>query len=102
MTYPNGENLAPAGQRPEDPAAPSLALTDEEIAEFRRLRAEDEARRNAEDEAARKAEAERPGPSHYLHLADGSVIESAGTMTHYRGMLVLNSTPIEDREEVPA
>lgn len=94
--------LAPAGQRPDDPAAPSRpagGLTDEEIAEFRRLRQEDNDRTVAAREAAEKAEREKPPVSHYLHLANGDVVESAGTATHVNGMAVVNAVPVEFREE---
>lgn len=105
---PTGDNLAPAGQRPADPSAPSQApdmgdhsngLTAEEVAEFRALRQADTDRKNAAQAEADRIEREKPPVSHYLHLANGDVVESAGTMTHYHGIVVMNQVPIEDRSD---
>lgn len=95
--------LAPAGQRPADPAAPSQpatgGLTDEEVAEFRRLRQEEKDRNQQIADAEAEVERNKPPISHYLHLANGDVVESAGVMTHYQGMTVVNAVPVEAREE---
>jgi hypothetical protein len=94
------DDLAPAGQRPDNPAEPSKSgLTDEEVAEFRRLRKEEADRNQATKDAEEKAEREKPPVSHYLHLANGEVIESAGVATHVNGMVVVNAVPVEEREE---
>lgn len=97
------DDLAPAGQRPDDPSAPSQkggGLTDEEVAEFRRLRQEEKNRNQQVADAEAEAERNKPPVSHYLHLANGDVVESAGVATHVDGMVVVNAVPVEDREEV--
>lgn len=81
-------------------AAPQA--TDEELlAELRQLRQERQERQAAEEAAAAEEERNRPAPSHYLHLANGEIIESAGTMTHYgpKAIPVIAVAPIEDRSE---
>jgi len=79
--------------------APAKGLTDEEVAEFRRLRQEEADRKQAAQDEADEAEKNKPPVSHYLHLANGDVVESAGTMTHYNGMAVVNAVPVEERKE---
>lgn len=47
-------------------------------------------------EAAQPEAAPEPEPvpdSYYLHLADGSVVKSGGTMSVYHGLRVINSVP---------
>lgn len=61
----------------------SPATDDELLAELRQLRQERQDREAAEAAAREEEERNRPAPSHYLHLANGEVIESAGVMTHY-------------------
>lgn len=76
-------------------------FTDEDRAELMALR-EERAQRRAEVEARAKAEKEaEPEPTHWLHLADGRIIESSGQMTHYKGIQVVGSYPIT-KEEVTA
>lgn len=65
-------------------------LSPEEIAEYRALR---ESQRRAQEEY--DAANTPPAPTHYLHLANGEVIESAGTMTHYKGQAVVLAVPKE-------
>lgn len=75
------------------------ALSDDERAELERLRQDKAARDQADAEAAEKAKADEPDPTHWLHLADGRVIESAGQMTHYKGIPVIGSYPIVEEEK---
>jgi hypothetical protein len=69
-------------------------LTAEEIAEFRALRAA-KIKQDKEYEEANKP----PPPTHTLILADGRVIKSAGTMTHYQDVPVINSVEYVAPEE---
>lgn len=41
---------------------------------------------------------EPPKPIYWLHLANGEVIESAGQMTHYKGIQVIGCYPITEKE----
>lgn len=74
--------------------APPGQLTPEEIAEFRELRA---AKKKADEQAAREAEeaaARLQAPTHYVRLADGSIIEGSALATHYdngRGLIPVAS-----------
>lgn len=74
----------------------AVQFTEEDAADLAAMRAERKARQEAEAEAAEEAKRNAPPISHRLHLADGRVIESAGTMTHYDGVLVVNSAPVEE------
>jgi hypothetical protein len=89
---------ASAGQRPDDPSKRSEDFSADDRAELTRLREERQKREDAEREAANKAEREKPPVSHYLHLANGETVESAGTMTDYHGVPVIGAYPIEERE----
>ena len=75
---------------PEDFAAAHEAavlasnqLTAEEVAEFRALRAEKKARDEQAAKEAAEAAAKLTPPTHYVHLADGSVIDGHQIATHY-------------------
>lgn len=61
----------------------------------------------AELEALRAEKASQPPPPdpdapppnvYWLHLANGEVIESAGQMTHYKGIQVIGCYPITEKE----
>lgn len=54
------------------------ALTPEEIAEFRRLRKEAADRASKDREALKVAVQKRTGPTHYVHLANGEIHKLAG------------------------
>jgi hypothetical protein len=110
MGTPEPYNLAPAGQRPEDPAAPSdapvnapvdqpetqpQALSAEDAALFRQLLDD---RRKTDQLAAEEAERTRVIPTHYLTLDNGEVIKSQGVMTHYGDHAVMNSALIPESE----
>lgn len=72
---------------------PMGQLTDAELSEYEELkRNRDQSNKDAEEAAAKDVP---PTPTYYLHLADGSIIESAGTMTHYKGQVVMQSVPME-------
>lgn len=78
----------------ETPPLPQhVTLTPAEMAEYEALR---NAQATREEEAAKIAP---PDPTHYLHLANGSVVESAGVMTHYKGQLVVNVAPMESGQK---
>jgi hypothetical protein len=74
----------------------SVQFTEEDAADLKAMRAEREARKAAEAEAEAEAKKNAPPISHRLLLADGRVIESAGTMTSYDGIAVIQSTPVEE------
>lgn len=74
------------------------SFNDDDRAELTKLREDRQARETAQREADEKAERERPEISHYLHLANGETVESAGTMTDYNGIAVIGSYPVEERE----
>jgi hypothetical protein len=101
MGTPEPDNLSPAGQRPEDPAAPSepqaqpQTLSADDAALFRQLLDD---RRKTDLLAAEEAERTRVIPTHYLTLDNGDVIKSQGTMTHYGDHAVMNSALIPDSE----
>lgn len=106
------DNLAPAGQRPEDPATPSDApvnapeaqpeaqpetLSQEDAALFRQLLDD---RRKTDALAAEEAERTKVVPTHYLTLDNGEVIKSQGVMTHYGDHAVMNAAliPLSEME----
>jgi len=72
---------------------PMGQLTDEEMAEYQALKA---AQTKREEEAKEDAP---PPPDHWLHLANGQVVEYAGTMTHYKGVRVMNAEPMESGQK---
>jgi hypothetical protein len=59
-------------------------LTAEEVAEFRALRAEKKARDEQAAKDAAEAAARLAAPTHYVHLADGSVVEGSTIETHHQ------------------
>lgn len=63
--------------------AEPLALTADEIAELRELRAERAARKAQAEADAAEAAARLDPPSAYVHLGDGSVIEGDHIGTHH-------------------
>jgi hypothetical protein len=78
------------------PMGQSVEFTEEDAADLAALRAERKAKKEAEEEAEAERKRNAPPISHYLTLADGRVIESAGTMTHYDGIPVTHSAPVEE------
>jgi hypothetical protein len=78
------------------PMGQTVEFTEEDAADLAALREERKARAAAEAEAEAERKRNAPPISHYLTLADGRVIESAGTMTHYNGVMVINSSPVEE------
>jgi hypothetical protein len=84
-----------------DSRGSAVTLSPEDAAELAEMRAERQAARKAAQEAAEEEERNRPKPTHYLHLANGEIIESAGVMTHYgpNSIPVINVAEIEHREE---
>lgn len=73
---------------PEDFAASqensnANALTAEEVAEFRALRDDKKARDEKAAQAVADAAAELSPPTHYVHLADGSVVQGSSIASHY-------------------
>jgi hypothetical protein len=76
------EAAARAAEPPAPDPAPAPAsadqLTPAEIAEFRALRAEAAARASRDREARKVAELKRSGPTHRVHLADGTVMQVSG------------------------
>lgn len=76
------DNLAPAGQRPDDPAAPSQRMSDTDREQLKRLQAQDASER---DEASRPTE---ENATHFMHLADGRVVPAlSGSGTTYSEMV---------------
>lgn len=71
-----------AGTDEDGPAT----LTAEEVREFRRLRREAADRASKDREARKVEELKRSGPTHYVHLADGTVLPMSGGNigTHHR------------------
>lgn len=65
----------------------SRVLSDDDIKELDAFR---------EAKAAEEAAQVPPEPTHFLHLVDGSVVPSAGVMTHYKGIPVVNAVSMED------
>jgi hypothetical protein len=79
---------APAPEVPADFAAAheaqlAAALTPEEVAEFRALRAEKKARDAAAAAAVAEAAAKLSPPTHYVHLATGDVVDGSTIATHW-------------------
>ena len=59
--------------------------------------------RGQQEQAAKEAaKIAPPPPSHYLNLENGQVVESAGVMTNWHGLVVLNSVPITQTIPSPA
>ena len=46
-----------------------------------------------ETEVSERGNSKLPS-SHWLHLANGKVVEAQGTMTHYKGIPVVRAEPI--------
>jgi hypothetical protein len=84
------DDLAPAGQRPDNPADKSKVMSAEDEADLLAFRAQQEQLRIEAEKIA------PPPPSHYLHLENGQVVKSAGTMTHWHGLAVVNAVPISE------
>ncbi|HEY1617996.1 MAG TPA: hypothetical protein VGG25_10285 [Streptosporangiaceae bacterium] len=72
------EAAARAAEPPAPAAAPADQLTPAEIAEFRKLRADAQMRASRDREARKVAELKRSGPTHRVHLADGTVMQASG------------------------
>lgn len=89
---PDDQTVTVAEQR-------SDAFTDEDRAELDALRKDRKDRETKEEADRRKEEEARPPVSHYLHLANGEIVESAGTMTDHHGVAVIGAYPIEERED---
>jgi hypothetical protein len=68
----------------------TLGLSEDERAELAQLRSEKASQPPPPDPDA------PPKPTHYLHLADGQIVESAGVATHYNGQVVVNAVPISE------
>lgn len=72
-------------------------LTADERAELDSLRAEKATpKQTLKEQAAEEEAAEAAKPTHWLHLANGDVVESRGTSTLHYGVPVLNSSAIVD------
>jgi hypothetical protein len=83
---PDGQPVATAvpedfGKAQEDRYASQL--TPEEVAEFRELRAEKKARDAAAAKEAEEAAAKLTPPTHFVHLADGTIVDGHQIATHY-------------------
>jgi hypothetical protein len=77
-----GAELAPAGQRPDDPAAPSTKMSDSDRETLKRLQAQDTSER---DERSRPTE---ENATHFMHLADGRTVPAlSGAGTTYSEMV---------------
>lgn len=63
--------------------AMATQLTAEEVAEFRALRAEKKARDEQAAQEAAEAAARLTQPTHFVHLADGTVVDGHAIATHY-------------------
>lgn len=83
-----------------------VALTAEEIAEFRRLRQEAKERADRDRQALKTAVQERTGPTHFVHLANGTVVKLSGgnLVTHHDGVPVTAAYEMsaEDRAQARA
>lgn len=89
-------------QEPQEP--PAFQLTPEEIAEFRKLRAE-AADRAAKDRQALKTQVlERTGPTHFVHLANGEIVKLPGGNlgTHHNGIPVMAAYEMSDEDKAAA
>lgn len=81
------------------PMGTPSSLTEEERRELEELRAsKTEVSQDDKDrEELLRLRAEKPQeivPTHFLHLANGEVVESMGTATHYKDQPVVNSVPM--------
>jgi hypothetical protein len=74
----------------------AATFTEQDAADLAALRAERAAREKA---AADEAERNKIVPTHYLHLDNGTVVETQGVMTNYNGHAVMYHSPIVAESE---
>jgi 3-oxoacyl-(acyl-carrier-protein) synthase len=80
--HPDAPPPAP-GSMPAPPNPPGVQITAEDLADLRALRTERSERlaRQAADQA--EAQARLTPPTHYVHLADGTVVPGSQIGTHH-------------------